>query len=202
MSTDWTKPSWEIIKDLVSAANPAFEPVRNSFDVIGLTDNYDPEIERNARVTVTPKAGSGYDGDVNVFYNRVAPNAFADTLSPEPGMPIVSDVLADLDIPADQAVDLTTPEGMALLVEAIKLTTNLTISASDILPGFSTLAKNSKSDGVNSFVYYINAYMQDCPLFRVGVLGLVVEQRIVPVETSTIISNSVLDGLVVPVVTP
>lgn len=70
MSTDWSKSSVEIVKDLIVESNPDFAPVRNSFSLGGVVP-FAGVGGINSSITLIPIAGSGYEGIVTLQYKRV-----------------------------------------------------------------------------------------------------------------------------------
>lgn len=73
---DWNQQPLIVVKDLITETNPEFASYYDKYNLgtpTATTDN-----GRNTKVTLTPKPGSGQNGTVDLYYNRITASDYID----------------------------------------------------------------------------------------------------------------------------
>lgn len=174
MASTWTKSPAEIIKDLIAAANSGFDAVRGSFDLGAPTVTTDNA--RNATLVVSPNDTETYNGTVAIFYNRLTLAAYATAKGG--------------DTVTWTGTAFTAATDAAAQLAAVNSYFGTALTADDVALVFAEVTAGEQ------YTIAITADA-DCLLFT-DTVTLTFNQEAPKTETSSIITDPVLDGLDAP----
>lgn len=168
--TDFTKPQKEIVVDLINHTNES-----NIAHVDINLDMPTPTEDEQVSVEITPVPGSGYGGQVTVFYNRLDIQVFSDIVSPD-----------GIVIPQGEAVTLVD------LLPQINTQLGIALTANDVVD-----VPIEGWDGTPASFLDLYLDMAEHSLVYYGSLKVTIDDNDIPL--SSVITNVVLEGLNLPV---
>jgi len=168
MATDFTKAPEQIIIDLVNDKNPSLG-LTTSLVTFGAPAVYSGTEARNTKLTLSAASGSGYSGDRDIFYNRVAIT----------------------DVPGTRSLDYTVGNAVNVsdLIPEINARYGINLTAADyvdaVLPTFTDLQPNETKP--------FDLVIATGSLVFTGTLSLTLSRNDIPLTDA--IPNNILDGL-------
>lgn len=174
MASTWTKSPAEIIKDLIAASNAGFDAVRADFDLGAVSVT--ALNSRNATLTVSPNDTDTYNGTVAIFYNRLT---VADYATAKGG-----------DTVTWTGTAFTAATSAADQLAAVNQYFGTALAAGDVTLTFDEVTAGTQ--------YTIEVAATATNLLFTGTVTLTFNQTAPKTETSSIVTDPILDGLDAP----